>query len=148
MTTRKRVLLILLISFLGLASSFTSPGASLLRKTVLFSTVPEPGSCPECSDENGYWDGGALFVCVACGHEWSIEAEESVVVDDVTRDANGSVLERGDTVILVKDLGKGLKKGTKVKNIRLGDYGDGHDIEANIPSMGTYLLKSQFLKKV
>lgn len=69
-------------------------------------------------------------------------------VDDSTRDVNGNILERGDTVVLVKDLGKGLKKGTKVKNIRLGDYGDGHDIEANIAGMGTYALKSQFLKKV
>ena len=27
------------------------------------------------------------------------------------------------------------------------DFGDGHDVEANIPGLGTFLLKSQFLKK-
>jgi hypothetical protein len=27
------------------------------------------------------------------------------------------------------------------------DFGDGHDVEANIPGMGTFLLKSQYLKK-
>jgi protein PhnA len=93
-------------------------------------------------------------VCIACGNEWPVAdasrgaTADTEIGDDLTRDANGNVLERGDTVVLVKDLGKGLKKGTKVKNIRLGDYGDGHDIEASIPGLGTYELKSQFLKKV
>jgi len=112
--------------------------------------VPEPGPCPECSDENGYWDGATNFVCVACGHEWLVEAsqEEDADVDDgVVRDSNGNILESGDTVVLTKELGKGLKKGLKITRIRLGDYGDGHDCQATIPGLGTYDLKSQFLKK-
>ena len=66
----------------------------------------------------------------------------------VTKDCNGVELARGDSVVLIKDLGKALKKGLKVTKIRLGDYGDGHDVEAKIPQAGTFLLKSQFLKKV
>jgi protein PhnA len=61
---------------------------------------------------------------------------------------NGVELAAGDSVVLIKDLGKGLKKGLKVGKIRLGDYGDGHDVEASIAGKGTYLLKSEFLKKV
>jgi len=67
---------------------------------------------------------------------------------DVTiRDSNGNVLATGDTVVLTKELGKGLKKGLKVMRIRIGDFGDGHDVEASIPGMGTFVLKSRFLKK-
>jgi hypothetical protein len=36
-----------------------------------------------------------------------------------TVDSNGTVLARGDTVMLIKELGAGLKKGTKVT---LGRY--------------------------
>lgn len=68
--------------------------------------------------------------------------------DDVIRDVNGKTLEQGDACVLTQDLAKGkLKKGQKVK-IRLGDYGDGHDCEATITGVGTYALKSKFLKKV
>ena len=64
------------------------------------------------------------------------------------RDANGTVLADGDTVVLIKDLkakgGSTLKMGTKAKNIRLVD-GD-HDVDVKIDGVG-YLLKSCFLKK-
>ena len=50
--------------------------------------------------------------------------------DGVVRDANGNPLQDGDAVILVKDLKvKGssstLKKGNKIKGIRLVDGADG-----------------------
>mmetsp|Transcript_9225 Transcript_9225/g.19365 ORF Transcript_9225/g.19365 Transcript_9225/m.19365 type:complete len:197 (+) Transcript_9225:226-816(+) len=114
--------------------------------------LPEPGPCPECGDENGYWDGSTNFVCIACGHEWLVDegnggGDNNDEVDDNIRDSNGNVLESGDTVVLTKELGKGLKKGMKVTRIRVGDYGDDHDVQANIPGMGTFNLKSQFLKK-
>jgi protein PhnA len=135
--------------------STSSSSAWRLENTRLFASggIPEPGPCPECSDENTYWDGGALFVCPVCAHEWSITADAADDDDDdddnsSVRDSNGNVLEQGDTCVLIKDLAKGkLKKGLKVK-IRLGDYGDGHDCEATITGVGTYALKSEFLKKV
>ena len=50
-------------------------------------------------------------------------------------------------MVLIKDLAKGsLKKGLEVK-VRLGDFGDNHDLQAVIPSKGTYALKSEFVKK-
>lgn len=68
----------------------------------------------------------------------------------VVRDANGNVLQDGDTIIVIKDLKvKGsssvVKVGTKVKNIRLVD-GD-HDIDCKIEGFGAMKLKSEFVKK-
>lgn len=67
------------------------------------------------------------------------------------RDPVGGPLTDGDTVTVVKDLevkGSSLvvKRGTKVKNIRLVN-GD-HDIDCKIDGIGAMGLKSEFLKKV
>ena len=66
------------------------------------------------------------------------------------RDANGNLLNDGDTVTVIKDLkvkGSSLvvKMGTKVKSIRLSD-GD-HDIDCRIDGIGALQLKSEFVKK-
>ncbi len=71
--------------------------------------------------------------------------------DGIVRDANGNPLADGDAVILVKDLKvKGssstLKKGTKIKGIRLVDGADGHNVDCKT-DLGSMLLKSEFLKK-
>ncbi len=68
----------------------------------------------------------------------------------VVRDANGNVLQDGDSVILIKELKvKGaagpLKVGTKVKKIRLVE-GD-HDIDCKIDGFGAMMLKSEFVRK-
>ncbi len=104
--------------------------------------------CPKCASEYVYED-GSLMVCPECGHEFSANASEDDA--NVTRDANGVVLNDGDTVTVIKDLKvKGsssvVKVGTKVKNIRLVD-GD-HDIDCKIPGIGAMGLKSEFVKKV
>ena len=107
-------------------------------------------ACPQCQSPFSYHDGN-LFVCPECGHEWS-ENEPVDVSDDPTyRDANGSVLQDGDTVTVIKDLKlKGsstvVKVGTKVKNIRLVE-GD-HDIDCKVEGIGAIKLKSEFVKKV
>ena len=107
-------------------------------------------NCPECGSQYTY-DDGSLYVCPECAHEWSKDAE-LVGEDDavVIKDANGNVLNDGDTVSVIKDLKvKGsssvVKVGTKVKNIRLVD-GD-HDIDCKIDGIGAMKLKSQFVKK-
>ena len=73
--------------------------------------------------------------------------------DEAIRDVHGNVLADGDTVTVIKDLKvKGspatVKAGTKVKNIRLVDGADGHDIACKIDGIGSMNLKSQFVKKV
>jgi protein PhnA len=114
-------------------------------------------NCPECASEYTYQDGGML-VCPNCAHEWSPAnhtsglpvSGEPVTDQRVVRDANGNVLQTGDSVIVIKDLKvKGsstvVKVGTKVKKIRLVD-GD-HDIDCKIEGIGSMGLKSEFVRK-
>jgi protein PhnA len=112
------------------------------------STLP---NCPKCGSEYTYEDGN-MFVCPECAHEW-IKGEETESTENTLNvtDANGNVLQDGDTVTVIKDLKvKGsssvVKVGTKVKNIRLVE-GD-HDIDCKIDGIGAMKLKSQFVKKV
>ena len=75
-----------------------------------------------------------------------MESEEMII----TKDAHGTVLANGDTVMLVKDLKvKGtsvtLKRGTKAKNIRLTD--DEELIECSVDGMKGLVLRTEFLKK-
>jgi protein PhnA len=70
----------------------------------------------------------------------------------VVRDANGNTLQEGDTVTVIKDLkvkgsSSSVKVGTKVKNIRLVDSSDGHNISCKIDGFGAMGLKSEFVKK-
>lgn len=112
--------------------------------------------CPKCNSENIYADGN-LWICPECSHEWSafakVEVAQEEVHDGKIRDAHGNVLTDGDSVTVIKDLKiKGsssvVKGGTKVKNIRLVDGGDGHDIACKIDGIGSINLKSEFVKKV
>lgn len=108
-------------------------------------------NCPSCNSEYTYED-DSLFICPECAHEWGKDAIDTVVEEErITKDANGNLLQDGDTVSVIKDLpvkGSSLvvKVGTKVKNIRLVD-GD-HDIDCKIDGIGPMKLKSQFVKKV
>jgi protein PhnA len=106
--------------------------------------------CPQCNSEYTYED-GSMYVCPECAHEWSADAAAaSTDQARVWKDANGNVLQDGDSVTVIKDLKiKGsssvVKVGTKVKNIRLID-GD-HDIDCKIDGIGAMQLKSEFVKK-
>lgn len=108
-------------------------------------------NCPQCKSEFTYED-GAMYVCPECAHEWSKDATADAGEQaKVWKDANGNVLQDGDTVTVIKDLKiKGsssvVKVGTKVKNIRLID-GD-HDIDCKIDGIGAMQLKTEFVKKV
>jgi protein PhnA len=105
--------------------------------------------CPQCQSQYTYQD-GELYVCPECAHEWSPAAVEAVEAARVVKDANGNVLQDGDSVTVIKDLkvkGSSLvvKVGTKVKNIRLVE-GD-HDIDCKIDGIGAMSLKSEFVRK-
>lgn len=112
-----------------------------------------PPACPQCGLENTYPD-GENYICPDCAHEWPMAGpadEDAAAGDGIIRDANGNPLADGDAVLLIKDLKvKGsstvLKKGTKVKSIRLvHDNGD-HDVDCKT-DLGNFMLKSAFLKK-
>ena len=106
--------------------------------------------CPQCNSEYTYED-GSLYICPECAHEWSTTEVAGEGDDNKITDANGNLLQEGDTVTVIKDLkvkGSSLvvKVGTKVKNIHL--VGGDHDIDCKIPGIGAMKLKSCFVKKV
>ena len=112
-------------------------------------------ACPKCDSGLTYQD-GQMYVCPECAHEWPLAPASIAASNDgdeserVVRDANGNVLNDGDSVIVVKDLlvrgaSSALKAGTKVKGIRLVE-GD-HNIDCKIEGFGGMKLKSEFVKK-
>ena|SRR3990167_7120021 len=107
-------------------------------------------NCPQCNSNLTYED-GVFFVCPECAHEWDKNAKTELATEPfIVKDANGNVLQNGDTVIVTKDLKvKGsssvVKGGTKVKNIRLVD--SDHNIDCKIEGIGAMKLKSEFVKK-
>lgn len=111
-------------------------------------------TCPKCNSENVYFD-GSLWICPDCAHEWIQEEtadETAAEADGVIRDANGNELQDGDSVIVLKELkirgaSGSVKSGTKVRNIRLDDLGDGHNIACRIDGIGSLHLKSEFVRK-
>lgn len=107
-------------------------------------------ACPQCQSAYTYED-GAMYVCPECAHEWPQQAAVVEEQQRVIRDANGTLLQDGDSVTVIKDLkvkGSSLvvKIGTKVKSIRLVE-GD-HDIDCKIDGIGAMKLKSEFVKKL
>jgi len=114
------------------------------------STLPP---CPNCKSEYAY-EMGALLVCPECGNEWNaqetVQEVEAVEEGLMVKDSNGTILQNGDSVIIIKNLPvsgapKPVKAGTKVKNIRLVE-GD-HNIDCRIEGFGSMALKSEFVRK-
>jgi protein PhnA len=111
--------------------------------------------CPACSSVYTY-ELGALLVCPECAHEWTPSQEtdaDGEAAQRVVRDSVGNVLADGDTVTVVKDLkvkgsATSIKVGTKVRNIRLIEPVDGHDIDCKVDGFGAMQLKSSVVKKV
>ena len=116
---------------------------------VVDETLPP---CPECSSAYTY-ELGSLLVCPECAHEWApATAPSEGTADGVIRDAVGNALVDGDTVTVVKTLkvkgsAVGIKAGTKVRNIRLVDGVDGHDIDCKVDGFGPMQLKSSVVRK-
>ena len=121
------------------------------------SLLPEsdsPRLAPKCNSEYVY-ESGTLLSCPDCAHDWTAgdvadSIEKDTVDPSVIKDSNGTVLQNGDSVIIIKNLPvkgapKPIKAGTKVNNIRLTD-GD-HNIDCKIDGFGSMALKSEFVRK-
>lgn len=106
--------------------------------------------CPKCKSMYVYQDQSNL-VCPECAHEWNpseVPSDDSFVV----RDANGTVLEEGDKITLIKDLKvKGssqvLKIGTKTVIRRIVE-GKDHELDCKLPGVGEMMVTAKFVKKV
>lgn len=72
-------------------------------------------------------------------------------MSDITvKDSNGTQLNEGDSVTLIKDLkvkgtSETIKRGTLVKNIRLN--GNPGEIECNTRQVKGLVLRTEFVKK-
>lgn len=104
--------------------------------------------CPICTMTDLLLTASGHAECITCGHEWEAEAHDPSDIGQV-RDANGTLLQSGDSVTLIKSLklngsSDTLKIGTKVTNIRLlaGD----HEIDCKVAGRGV-LLKAMYVKK-
>lgn len=114
----------------------------------------ETPSCPKCQSTYVYAD-REFWICPECAHEWSQHQDVQTtteVSEFMVRDASGNVLKEGDTVTLIKNLpvkgaSQPIKVGTKVKNIRLVDSTNGHNISCKIEGFGAMYLKSEFVRK-
>ncbi len=105
-------------------------------------------NCPKCGSEFTYFD-GSLYVCPDCMHEFSEHHEGDSEQAQVAKDSNGAELFDGDAVTVIKDLkvrgsSMVIKRGTKVKSIRLTDNPEEVDCKIEGSSI---VLKTCFLKK-
>ncbi|MCG3865482.1 MULTISPECIES: zinc ribbon domain-containing protein YjdM [unclassified Photobacterium] len=110
--------------------------------------MPLP-ACPNCQSEYVYQDQASL-VCPECAYEWNpaeVAEEETIVVKDV----NGTLLQEGDKVTLIKDLKvKGsslvLKIGTKAVIKRIVE-GKDHQLDCKLDGAGDMMVTAKFVKK-
>jgi len=107
-------------------------------------------NCPKCNSEYTYEDMD-LYICPECAHEWS-KNEESEEEEFTVKDSNGTTLRSGDDVTVIKDLKvKGsssvVKVGTKIKNIRLVESSDDHNIDCKISGVGAIKITPKYVKK-
>ena len=106
--------------------------------------------CPQCNSEYTYED-GEMYVCPECAHEWSKNAPAAAAEEvKVWRDAQGNVLQDGDSVTVIKDLkvkgaGQTLRKGTVIKAIRL--TGDPQEIDCKYDGIKGLVLRAEFVRK-
>ena len=110
--------------------------------------MSEITKCPKCGGEYVYFD-GSLYVCPDCAYEFDADNASADATDDVPRDSNGAELLDGDSVTVIKDLkvrgsSMVIKRGTKVKSIRLTDNPEEVDCKIDGSSI---VLKTCFLKK-
>lgn len=105
--------------------------------------------CPSCQSEYVYQDQSQL-ICPECGYEWNpveAAAEENITA----KDANGTELNDGDKVTVVKDLKiKGssqvIKIGTKAIIRRIKDAKD-HELDCKVDGVGEMMVTAKFVKK-
>ncbi|EAT11658.1 alkylphosphonate utilization protein [Bermanella marisrubri] len=107
-------------------------------------------SCPKCQSEYVYPDQN-LLICPECGYEWDPVEKEKEDAPLTEKDANGSVLNEGDKVTLVKDLKvKGssqvLKIGTKALIRRIVE-GKDHQLDCKVDGAGEMMVTAAFVKK-
>ena len=116
---------------------------------ITMSNTTELPFCPQCKSAYTY-QMDDLLICPECAHEWNLAETTADENTFIVKDANGNILQNGDTVVTIKNLpvrgtSQSIKAGTKVKNIKLVD--SDHNIDCKIDGFGAMALKSEFVKK-
>lgn len=111
--------------------------------------MSDQNNCPACKMGNVYFD-GTLNICPDCFHEWSNDDVAEATDSQKVKDSNGAELFDGDEITVIKDLKvKGssmvVKRGTKVKNIKLSSDDPTH-IEGKVDGSSIF-LKTEFIRK-
>ena len=107
-------------------------------------------ACPKCNSEFVYQD-QEMLICPECAYEWNpVEVAEEEKALQV-KDANGTPLQDGDKVTLIKDLKvKGsslvLKIGTKARIKRIVQ-GKDHQLDCKVDGAGDMMVTAGFVKK-
>jgi protein PhnA len=104
--------------------------------------------CPKCNSEYAYQD-QSLLICPECAYEWnpSEKFDEELFV---VKDYNGTLLNEGDKVTMVKDLKiKGssqvLKVGTKAIIRRIVE-GKDHQLDCKVDGVGEMMVTAKYVK--
>ena len=108
-------------------------------------------NCVKCGSEYTY-ENGEWFICPECAHEWLKNEDVPDEPEFIVKDAHGNILQDGDSVTIIKDIkvkgaSSAIKVGLKVKDIRLVEPVNGHNIDAKVKGFGAMMLKSEFVKK-
>ncbi|MFY0678491.1 MAG: PhnA domain-containing protein [Neptuniibacter sp.] len=107
-------------------------------------------ACPKCNSEFVYQD-QEMLICPECAYEWNpVEVADQEKALQV-KDANGTPLQDGDKVTLIKDLKvKGssliLKIGTKARIKRIVP-GKDHQLDCKVDGAGDVMVTAGFVKK-
>ncbi len=106
--------------------------------------------CPKCNSEYVYQDQEHL-ICPECAYEWNPNAAPAEDEALTIKDANGTLLQEGDKVTLIKDLKvKGssqvLKIGTKAVIRRIVE-GKDHELDCRVDGAGEMMVTAKFVKR-
>jgi protein PhnA len=110
-------------------------------------SLEEMGMC-EADGCANQWEMMQECDCSDGAHGEGEEKSEGAAV--ITKDSNGTVLNEGDDVVLIKDLplrgtSRVYKRGTKVAGIKL--TGNPEEVDCRI-SGSAIVLRTEFLKKL
>jgi protein PhnA len=106
--------------------------------------------CPKCNSPFVYQD-QSLLICPECAHEWTqLEALDDVTVF-IVKDFNGTTLNEGDKVTMIKDLkikssSQVLKVGTKAIIRRIIE-GKDHQLDCKVDGAGEMMITAKFVKR-
>jgi protein PhnA len=92
-----------------------------------------------------------LLICPECAHEWNPSATPDNVELFVVKDFNGTRLNEGDKVTMIKDLkikasSHVIKVGTKAVIRRIVESKD-HQLDCKVDGVGEMMVTAKFVKR-